>query len=201
MSPENRPDDEGLVRFECTKCGACCRLPEMIVTVTGADLRRLASALDISVPVLMRALDFYVLSENETIPDGMREIPRVKTEQGLAYIALRKMDDGSCIFLDGNLCMIHPARPSVCRTFPFIFRREDGKTAWGLHARRDICQGLGRGPIVQRDELADMARSSISELEELREDFEYWNLTEPEPIATDLVRFLLSGGKKAVRSD
>ena len=49
----------------------------------------------------------------------------MKTEQGTAYVALKKLDDGSCVFLDNNLCLIHPIRPAVCASFPFVFRRDD----------------------------------------------------------------------------
>ena len=121
--------------------------------MTGSDIVRIASALGLNSNEMLKAVDFYILSNGMPTPIGLEQIPSVKTENGPAYIALKKMDTGDCIFLKDDLCMIHPVRPVVCRSFPFTFNDSDGEWSWGLSAKREICPGLGTGPLVPENEI------------------------------------------------
>jgi Fe-S-cluster containining protein len=136
--------DSGVgIHFECIKCGACCRHENMIVTLTGRDLVKLSQNMGLSSKDLLRAVDFYILRKDEQVPIGLRNVPSILTERGMAYIALKKIDEGSCIFLKDDLCMIHTYRPAACRAFPFVFEMDNDGIAWGLSALKDICPGLG----------------------------------------------------------
>ncbi|MFC1643505.1 YkgJ family cysteine cluster protein, partial [Chlamydiota bacterium] len=37
-------------------------------------------------------------------------------------LSLKEKDDGTCIFLDVNNCLIYPVRPVQCTTFPAKWR-------------------------------------------------------------------------------
>ena len=162
-----------------------------MVTVNGRDIARLAYALGLSANQMMRALDFYVIPEDETIPMGLQDTPSVLTERGPAYPALKKLEDDSCVFLKDNLCMVHPARPGVCRSFPFVFERTDGDMKWGLHALVEICPGMGKGDPVTEEELGVIGAAFLEEWGLYREFVDEWNIERDTHSAIDFVRAIL----------
>ncbi len=187
MNPE---DDR--IQFECTKCGACCREDSLLVTVTGRDIVRISIGLGLGVDEVIRAFDFYLLSGEDT-PEGLRDIPAVNTEQGLAYVALKKLENGDCVFLKDNLCMIHTIRPGVCMSFPFMFRDDgDDEKTWGLSAMKEICPGLGTGPEVEISDLRELADAILEDIELFKQFAEEWNRDEKNPTADGLVSAILS---------
>ncbi len=179
------------VRFECIECGECCRHEQILVTVNGRDIARLAYALGLSASQMMRALDFYVVPEDEAIPMGLQDTPSVLTEKGPAYPALKVLEDDSCVFLKDNLCMVHPVRPSVCRSFPFVFERVDGDMKWGLHALVEICPGMGRGDLVTEKELGAIGAAFLEEWSLYREFVDEWNIERNTHSAVGFIRAIL----------
>jgi Fe-S-cluster containining protein len=179
------------VFFECTKCGACCRENTLLVTVTGRDIARLSNGLGFYSNEVIRALDFYLVS-GEQPPKGLQDIPSVKTENGLAYIALKKLENGDCVFLKDDLCMIHPIRPGVCMSFPFVFRSDKTEITWGLSAKKEICPGLGVGPEVKLEDLSELAATVLEDLSMFKGFAEEWNRTEQKPTATRLIEVIIS---------
>jgi Fe-S-cluster containining protein len=188
----NRKEER--VQFECTKCGACCREESLLVTVTGRDIVRISMGLDLSSNDVIRALDFYLISGVES-PEGLRDIPSVNTEQGRAYIALKKMENGDCVFLKDNLCLIHIIRPAVCMSFPFVFQSNDLNKTWGLSAKKEICPGLGKGPEVAVSDLRELAITVLEDLALYREFVEEWNRDEEQPTAKRLIEKILSDSR------
>ncbi|MHA2192410.1 MAG: YkgJ family cysteine cluster protein [Candidatus Thorarchaeota archaeon] len=186
------------VHFECTKCGACCREEGLLVTVTGHDIARLSIFLGLSASEMLRALDFYVLPETDDAPIGMRDIPAVHTEHGAAYVAIRKLETNDCIFLSDDLCMIHKARPGVCKSFPFIFHEKNGSTSWGLSAMREICPGLDTGPEITAGDLEDTSMPVLRELSIYRDFASEWNENEVNPTALFFIETMLSDPRFAV---
>jgi Fe-S-cluster containining protein len=183
--------EAGLPKFECTKCGACCREDTMLITVTGSDIFRISTALGLSPEETIRALDFYVIDENNAIPVGLLGIPSAETERGLVIIALKKMENGDCIFLKDDICMIHTLRPIVCRSFPFVFRENtDGRT-WGLSAMKHICPGLGIGPRISEKDIQDLSVLVLESIETYRAFVAEWNSL-PISTALELIRTIIS---------
>jgi Fe-S-cluster containining protein len=84
--------------IDCTMCGNCCRHSE--VSVNREEIAAIATHLAIEPETVTRLY---------TVPDADATTTRL----------LRSSDEG-CVFLDGNLCMIYPARPKTCRDFPHI---------------------------------------------------------------------------------
>ncbi|MFX1265092.1 MAG: YkgJ family cysteine cluster protein [Promethearchaeota archaeon] len=180
------------VRFECTKCGACCSQQDIIITLTGRDIARMSFSLGLSVYETLRAIDFYLVPSGQEIPEGLKEIPTVNTQRGPAWVALKKMDDGECIFLKDSLCMIHSVRPSVCVAFPFVFKEGDEEVEWGFSAKKEICPGIGTGPEVTPAELEATASSVLEELREFREFVNTWNANNIDATARSFVEAVLS---------
>jgi Fe-S-cluster containining protein len=183
--------EDALPHFECTKCGSCCREDSMLITVTGYDIFRISTALGLSPDETIRALDFYIIDESNPIPTGLVGIPSPNTERGLVIIALKKMENGDCIFLKDNLCMIHTLRPIVCRSFPFVFQENtDGRT-WGLSAAKHICPGLGVGSKVSEREIQDLSALVLGSIETYRTFINEWNSL-PTSTALELIRTIIS---------
>lgn len=182
------------IRFECTRCGACCREESLLVTVTGRDIYRISMGLDLSPNEVIRALDFYLIEGDES-PEGLRDIPAINTEKGPSYIALKKLENGDCLFLKDNLCMIHVIRPMVCMSFPFTFLEDGRNKTWGLSAKKSICPGLGSGPPVENTELRDMADAVLEDLAIYREFVAEWNKHEKKPTAKTIVKRILSDSR------
>lgn len=86
-----------LVRYECQRCGACCRWPGQ-VKVTEAEIAAIAGFL------------------------GIDEMAFIQTRTRLRLdrrgLALLDKPNGECEFLDGNVCRIQPVKPQQCRDFP-----------------------------------------------------------------------------------
>ncbi len=182
-------------------CGACCRDENLLVTVTGSDISRLSLVLGLSASEVIRALEFYVLDEGEDVPSGLMHIPQIVTEKGLAFIALKKMENGDCIFLRDNQCMIHVIRPAVCVSFPFVFKREGDGFSWGLNARKEICPGLEQGPEVQASDLLSTAQKVLEDLAGFRLFVDDWNRNRPEAKARDFIDSVLSNPDFSMSKD
>lgn len=83
---------------DCTACANCCR--HSLVAVSGEEIGRIAAELN-STP--------ETVERQYTVPDPDSASSRI----------LRSTKSG-CVFLDGRLCMIYPARPRACREFPHV---------------------------------------------------------------------------------
>ncbi len=80
--------------FDCQRCGHCCQGSGGIV-LTAKDLRRLAAHLGLTPAATLKA--------------HAERVSRVGT-------------DAYCVFYNHDIkgCGIHPARPDVCRAWPFF---------------------------------------------------------------------------------
>lgn len=108
-------------RFECTRCGACCRRPGYLA-LSREDLERIARFLQVS------ALDLIMDYELELSDD----VWWIHVEQG-----------EPCVFLDGDLCRVEAAKPTQCRTYPFWPEVLETEETWVEEAAH--CPGIGIG--------------------------------------------------------
>lgn len=100
--------------YECQRCAACCRWPGQ-VRLTDAEIARLAA--------------FKNLSEHEFI----QQFTRLRHDR--RGLVLQEKPDGSCIFLDGNNCLVQTAKPQQCRDFPNL---------WSYPGSEDFCRAIPR---------------------------------------------------------
>lgn len=128
--------DRGL-RFECTRCGACCTGGHGYVWLDESDIVRIAAHLGCS------ADDF-----------GRRYVRRV----GNRYALLESPRDGACVFLSGERCSVYDARPAQCRRFPFWDTLIASPESWREAALE--CEGIRPdAPLRDRDHIEAIRRS------------------------------------------
>ena len=98
--------------WQCQRCTACCRWPGD-VKVSPAEITEIA--------------DFLGLSDDVF----MERYTRLRTDRaGLSLI--ERLDD-SCIFLNGNDCLINQVKPQQCRNFP---------NKWNFPGWRQVCHAV-----------------------------------------------------------
>lgn len=123
---------EGL-RFECNRCGDCCRGEPGYVWVSPNEISLIARYLALSLP------DFY------------RRYVRLV---GGDYSLMEK-PNGDCVFYKEG-CLIYPVRPVQCRTFPFWPEYLSSPRMWRIAMLR--CPGAGKGKLYTVDEIQEYLR-------------------------------------------
>lgn len=120
----NKLSPKAKVPFSCSRCGKCCRHIKQSVCIEPPDAFRITKYL---------RDNGYGISEISEFVDKYTE-PVIIDESGYPTLMLKVKDpDDSCIFLDGNQCMIHSVNPRACRTYPFIAGPgDDGDLAYPL---------------------------------------------------------------------
>lgn len=107
--------------FDCMMCGHCCSGRGGIL-LTARDRERLAAHLGLGVDEM---LERYAEDEGR--------LPGIVTGA-----------DGYCVFYaQGTGCTVHPARPDVCRAWPFFRGNLLDESAFAM-ARED-CKGIAEG--------------------------------------------------------
>ena len=122
--PQTQPGEywfaEG-IRFECRRCGRCCRGEPGYVWVTTDEIRLMAEH------VGMSPVDF---AKKYVRRDGTK-------------LTLKERKNGDCV-LWHNTCVVYERRPAQCRTFPFWTHALKSKAAFTDVTR--TCPGVGAGP-------------------------------------------------------
>lgn len=77
--------------------------------------RRLPGQVSLAVGEINAIAAFLGLGEDDFVAKFTR-LNRVRTG-----LALQDQADGSCVFLDRNVCRIHPVKPGQCRGFPNLW--------------------------------------------------------------------------------
>lgn len=128
------------LRFECTGCGLCCtnRGEYAYVYLNDDEVAALAAHLGLARGAFKRRYTFV-------------------DEYGWRQLRFR---GERCVFLGANdRCTVYAARPVQCRTFPFW--RELVSAGRFTAEARELCEGIGRGPL-----------HSIADAEKLMDEFE-----------------------------
>lgn len=111
--------------FQCARCGVCCQGVGGIV-LAEKDIARLAEHLSMHRGTFLE----------------------IWTELRGRLPSLRAGDDGYCVFFAaGQGCTVHPARPDVCRAWPFF--RGNLEDASSFEMAREDCQGILTAPHQQ----------------------------------------------------
>lgn len=97
---ELRPEDT--FHFECKICGNCCRNRSQPILLTGADIYRIACALDITMMNAVEDNTVGYIGETSHIP----------------VLVLKERTDGSCRLLRKGRCSVHQNKPVVCALYP-----------------------------------------------------------------------------------
>jgi uncharacterized protein len=102
--------------FTCIRCGNCCQ-GEGGIVLTHQDIDRLCAYLHLDRDALISE---YV----ECVSDKLR---------------LRTSSAGWCIFFKDG-CAVHPAKPAVCRAWPFFRGNMIDADSWRM--AQDACPGI-----------------------------------------------------------
>jgi len=122
---------EGL-RFECTRCGDCCRGEPGFVWVNVEEASEIARFLGV----------------------GFGEFERMFLRRSGRRMSLVEKENGDCIFWTQEVgCKVYEVRPLQCRTFPFWRSNLADRKAWNRAARR--CPGMDRGRLYSAGEIED----------------------------------------------
>jgi Fe-S-cluster containining protein len=106
--------------FRCRRCGHCCQ-GEGGIVVGPADILRFRAHFDVGEAEFLAAY-----------AETRRGKPALKTGQ-----------DGFCVFFREDAgCSVHPARPAVCRAWPFF--RGNLVDASSFFLAREDCPGISR---------------------------------------------------------
>ena len=121
-----------MVRFECTRCGACCRRAGL-VSISERELGLLARHLRLT-------------------PSTLRRRYGIDREDDGSY-ALEVEEGGACPFLANDMCSVDPVKPEQCRTFPFWPELIEDPAEM-----RRACEGVGRGDEVDPVRIGALSR-------------------------------------------
>jgi hypothetical protein len=127
------------LKFECTGCGQCCKIADGYVRIHSSELMEISNFLDIPEEEFVQR---YVLSGENDQYD------------------LKSHEDGSCIFLEQNRCMIYDVRPEQCRTFPFW--NENLKSAYRWKSLKEFCEGIDRGPVYSFQQIQQVLKEKVA---------------------------------------
>lgn len=165
-----------ILRFVCTRCGNCCKDKNTLVNVTYLDILRIIKGLKLNLSESLEIFGFYVFDKPLTSTNLKKMvISPVKTEKGLAFLALMKNSQGACCFYDQkqNGCLIYDLRPMICKSFPFTFNlpdnikntcKEDIKISYTEKAKK-YCHGIDNdSPQVDDINLKELAQNALKEL-------------------------------------
>jgi Fe-S-cluster containining protein len=127
------------LRFECTRCGACCTgRPDEGVFISNREAERIRAFLDLSQGWFRRRY--------------LKRLSRSEWE-------VRLQPDGACPFLsEQGACTIYGVRPAQCVTYPFWPEIVASAASWKREARR--CEGIGRGAVVPVAHIEAMLKRS-----------------------------------------
>lgn len=135
MSEETTPWYRGGLRFECTRCGNCCSGFPGTVTVSAPEVAALAA--------------YTELDEATFRARYTREMP-----DGTTSLTEKPNDD--CVFWSREHgCLVYPARPTQCRTWPFWRNNVRSRRSWTAEA--EYCPGMNHGRLYTIEEIEERA--------------------------------------------
>ena len=120
------------IRFECQRCGKCCRGEPGYVWVKPDEIARMAEHLKVTAQEFRET---YV------------------RRQGLG-LSLKERDNGDCI-LWKEKCLVYECRPVQCRGFPFWTYALKSRAAFAEVGRG--CPGVGKGRLYTCEDILAIA--------------------------------------------
>jgi len=126
--------------FRCKSCGKCCKQRKDIL-LTPYDVYRLAR-------YLCRTPEEIIKSYCETYEGHSSHLPIVRI--------IPQPPENSCPFLRNRKCVVHAAKPVLCRVFPLARINRGKETAEYYYGDGPSC-GHEIGTTTVRDWIADVA--------------------------------------------
>lgn len=125
------------IRFKCTGCAECCRHVKETVPLDSQDVFYLTKHL--------RNMGIDICCTDQFIHQFAE--PALIDDCGYFVYFLKSVgEDDSCIFLNGNRCVVHDAKPRACRLYPFMIEPNSSGECRYLYSRER--EHHFHGPIV-----------------------------------------------------
>ncbi len=123
------------VRFECQRCGDCCRI-HGVVWIKPDEAAKIA----------------YYLGM------GYAEFRYRYLQEVEGRLTVGEMENGECLLFDAktNSCSVYPVRPDQCSSDPFWPRCLASQEAWSR--RRAKCPGIDKGLLWTYEEIIQRIR-------------------------------------------
>ncbi|MHC1591247.1 MAG: YkgJ family cysteine cluster protein [Candidatus Helarchaeales archaeon] len=176
--------------FECQLCGECCS--KYCVPITHFDLKRILDFLGL--PPTVESIESIVefIEPDESVEETYEDIPRPLLEdyETPALILVLKSDE-YCDFYSNNEkgCTIYPARPLVCRFFPFTYEYEEVPdysnppddletypVTFTINEDSNYCPGIKKGTEYDFDLLTKLTHQTTREDAEFEHLINIWNI-------------------------
>ncbi len=116
------------LRFECQRCGNCCRGEPGVVWINKREVKNMSKLMCISLDVFAK--------KHLRLINGR--------------ISLLEHDNGDCVMYDDG-CKVYETRPQQCRTFPFWTSNLKTRSDW--EEQKKMCPGIGKGKLHTLDEI------------------------------------------------
>ena len=123
------------LRFSCRQCSGCCRGAPGFVYLSRRDLESICTFMKVSP-------EFFTERYCRWVPNG-----------GVEVLSLIEKSNNDCIFWEaGKGCVIYPARPFQCSSYPFWASvLSIGEKSW--QALAEDCPGINCGRLHTREEI------------------------------------------------
>jgi Fe-S-cluster containining protein len=115
---------------------------------------------------------------HESVANTYFDVPKIILGKNNDNVLSLKERHDACIFRKDNRCSIYPARPLVCRPFPFTYelkRKSDPEFTLNKEART-FCKGIGIGSEnFDFSRLKNAVLTMETERERLKKKVQKWN--------------------------
>ncbi len=118
------------LRFECQRCGRCCRGEPGVVWVNKREIEEISSFLGIPQAIFAK--------------NYLRSIH--------GRLSLLEYGNGDCIMYHHG-CKIYEVRPSQCRAFPFWNTNLENRSEWEKLKR--TCPGIDNGKLHSLEDIQE----------------------------------------------
>lgn len=126
------------VRFECLKCALCCG-------DTKTRVRRIL--------LLKKETERISEATSKTITEFAE---RIKGHSPYVYEMRKTAQNGKCVFLKDDRCIIYTLRPVICRFYPFELKvTKDGGHEFCF---TEECLGIRKGKMLKKEYFNDLLK-------------------------------------------
>jgi Fe-S-cluster containining protein len=135
------------IHFKCERCAICC----------GDTDRKIRK-------ILLMKLEADHVSSKTLKP--IREFAgRIEGFEPYVY-EMKKTEEGKCVFLEANACIIYKIRPLICRFYPFKLRANEKKRY--VFSFTNECPYIGHGPMLKRKYFERLFKKSTDLMKKTR---------------------------------
>ena len=122
-------DHPTAVRFQCIKCGICC-----------GDTNEKTRCI-----LLLRAEADQIAKA--TLQPISKFAAKIEGKEPYSYV-MKKRENGKCVFLENDRCIVYSLRPLICRFYPFELKAlHSGKPTF-LYTEE--CPGINKGRLLSK---------------------------------------------------